>query len=104
MGTKLEFNHVLKINKLEKEIRKEIESKGRVFIKGLKEGLRIYPSETIIAIDQDWNAFAAVEKKQKVEYDGGDTGYTFELKRYLTDEERKVFTNFYKEFYSENKN
>jgi hypothetical protein len=102
MGTKFEFNHILKINKLENEILEDINSKGSgKFIKGLKEDIRVYPNETIIAVDKEWNAFAAVVKKQKVESSEGDTGFTFELQRYLSKEEKRIFTNFYKEYYSE---
>lgn len=101
MGTIREFNYILKINKLEKEIREDIKTKGAgVFVKGKKEGLRDYPDGVIPLYDVEGNAFAFVQMKQKVEYDDRMTGYTFVWKREMNDKEKEVFTNYYNEFYS----
>lgn len=101
MGTKREFNWVLKENKLESEIKENLTKDLGFFLEGVKEGLRDYPEEPIILVDKEWNAFAVVKKIQKVEYSNKKTGYTFQLIRYLTDNEREMLTNLYKELYEE---
>ena len=101
MGTTIEDNFILKINQSRECIDYELE---KVIFPFEKEGRRNYPDENlpIILVDGDWNAIAAVRIKSQ-HYESGKTSGTAQLVRYLTGEEQRVFTKFYREMYFENK-
>lgn len=99
MGTTIEDNFILKINQSREHIDEELE---KAIFSFEKSGRRNYPNENlpIILVDESWNAIAAIRIKAQ-HYENGKTTGTAQLVRYLTREEQRVFTEFYREMYLE---